>query len=205
MGSADGDCSGFSDERPQHKVRVKPFLLCRTEVTQAAWEALMGSNPSNRKGPSLPVEEVSWTDAQEWCRKAGLRLPTEAEWEYACRAGTTSRFCLGDEDGELSNYAWYGGNSYFQAHPVGQKRPNAFGLYDMPGNVWEWCEDTWHGDYSGAPTDGSVWLGGSSNRVNRGGSWNSDPGDYRSATRLRCDPGIRALSLLGFRPSSRSL
>jgi len=201
MGSPDGESGRHSDEGPQRRVQVKPFLLCRTEVTQAVWDKIGGSDPRNWRGSDLPIEQVSWEDVTAWCKKAGLRLPTEAEWEYACRAGTASRFCFGDTDGELSDYAWYSGGGGRQTHPVGQKRPNAFGLFDMHGNVWEWCEDWYQDSYRGAPTDGSAWLGGSSFRVNRGGGWVDVPKHCRSAIRNWSLPGYR-LRDLGFRPSS---
>src|SRR5436853_7544725 len=132
------------------------------EVTQAQSEAVMGSNPSKFQGADLPVESVSWNDVQKFIqilnshsRKYSYRLPTEAEWEYACRAGTA-----GDYAGKLDSMMWYGENSGGKTHPVGQKQSNAFGLYDMHGNVWEWCEDWYHENYNGAPTDGSTWLSG---------------------------------------------
>ena len=115
------------------------------------------------------------------------RLPTEAEWEYACRAGTTTRYYFGDDASQLGDYAWYSANSQSKTHPVGQKKPNAWGLYDMSGNVWEWCEDDWHDNYIGAPTDGSAWLINNDNRSHlkclRGGSWFESPNLCRSAYR----------------------
>jgi formylglycine-generating enzyme required for sulfatase activity len=197
MGSAEG--VGYDDERPQHDVNVPGFYIGKFQITQAQWEAVMGKNPSYFKGdPALPVENISWNDAKEFCEKLAkmtgkaYRLPSEAEWEYACRAGTT-----GDHAGELDVMAWYSKNSGSKTHPVGQKHPNAFGLYDMHGNVWEWCEDVWHSDYKGAPTDGSAWLSGgdSSYRVVRGGSWNNDEDNCRSARRLRIEPGDRINNL----------
>jgi len=175
------------------------------EVTQAQWQAVMGSNPSPFKSdPRLPVETVSWEDCQRFCerlneRLAGagqgvrVRLPTEAEWEYACRAGSTGRFCFGDSDGQLGDHAWYDGNSGGQTHPVGRKKPNAFGLYDMHGNVWEWCEDWYHGSYSGAVDDGSAWTAGGEQtaRVLRGGSWNNSPAGCRCAGRVGLRPDDR--------------
>lgn len=157
----------------------KSFSLGIHEVTQSQYERVMGNNPSGFKGANNPVEQVSWEDAVEFCRKlselpaekaAGrvYRLPTEAEWEYACRAGTTTKYSFGDDDSELGNYAWFKGNSGNTSHPVGGKKPNAWGLYDMHGNVWEWCQD-WYGDYpSGTVTDPMGATSGSY-RVNRGG------------------------------------
>jgi len=148
-----------------HEVTLtKPFKMGVHEVTQAQYEQVMGSNPSKFEGADNPVENVSWLEALEFCRKLSAlpaekaagnvyRLPTEAEWEYACRAGTTTQFSFGDDDSDLGDYAWYADNSDDKTHPVGSKQPNAWGLYDMHGNVWEWCLD-WHGDYpSGAVTD----------------------------------------------------
>ncbi|MGB2613139.1 MAG: formylglycine-generating enzyme family protein [Phycisphaerae bacterium] len=174
----------------QHEVTIsKPFYMGVTEVTQAQYEAVMGTNPSNFQGATNPVEEVSWNDATEFCKKLSektrqaVRLPTEAEWEYACRAGTKTAFSFGDADTGLGDYAWYGGNSGNTTHPVGQKKPNAWGLYDMHGNVWEWCAD-WYGDYpKGAATDPQGPASGAS-RVLRGGSWNCNPSDCRSANRV---------------------
>ena len=195
MGSEDGD----DDEAPVHRVTVKPFLLCRTECTQKAWDRICGEDAWNWNGDDLPIENVSWEDCTAWCLKAGLRLPTEAEWEYACRSGTTSAYCVGAAEG-LDAYAWYDGNSGSRTHEVGEKKANAFGIFDMHGNLWEWCRDTWHGNYDGAPTDGSAWEdGGSECRVVRGGCWSNRAGGCRSANRLRGDPGLRRY--LGFRPA----
>jgi len=186
----------------------KPFWMAKTEVTQAQYQQVMGSNPSNFKGAQNPVETVSWNDAMEFCRKltalerqAGrlpegweYTLPTEAQWEYACRAGTT-----GDYAGNLDSMAWYSSNSGNKTHPVGTKQANAWGLYDMHGNVWEWCLDDWHWSYSGAPTDGSRWGDGSgSGRVDRGGGWLSDASRCRSASRAGINPADAGRDL-GFR------
>ena len=200
-----GSEKGRPDEKPVHEVRItKPFYMGVYEVTQAQWKALMGDNPAHFKGDDLPVEQVSWEDCQRFVaklkEKAGegmaCRLPTEAEWEYACRAGTKSEYCFGDEEGGLGEYAWYAANSESKPHPVGQKKPNAWGLYDMHGNVWEWCQD-WKGDYAaGAQSDpkGPSLAGG---RVLRGGSWFLLAGFLRSASRC-CAPADRG-SLVGFR------
>jgi formylglycine-generating enzyme required for sulfatase activity len=181
MGSPDSDKGRqVSDEKPQHRVRItKPFYLGKYLVTQEQWEAVMGNNPSHFKGPKNPVEQVSWDDCQQFLRQAqrevGVRggkfqLPTEAQWEYACRAGSTTRYCFGDDESGLGEYAWYDKNSGNKTHPVGEKKPNAWGLYDMHGNVWEWCQDWYDGGYyANSPTDDPTGPG--SNRVLRGGSW----------------------------------
>jgi formylglycine-generating enzyme required for sulfatase activity len=190
----------YDNEKPVHKVAIGPFYIGRTEVTQAQWRTVMGSLPNvSFNGKERPVESVSWEEVQEFCRRlseqTGLefRLPTEAEWEYAARAGTTTEYSFGDDEKMLGDYAWFNKNSGSRTHAVAQKLPNRFGLYDMHGNVWEWCEDQWHGNYEGAPGDGSAWLSGgdSTSRVVRGGSW--DNGSYlcRSATRVRNHPAGR--------------
>jgi len=187
MGSNDGS----SDEKPVHQVMVSGFYMDKTEVTQAEYERVMGKNPSKFKNcPDCPVETVSWNDAKAYCEKVGKRLPTEAEWEYAARAGTTTKYYWGNSmDGE---YAWFHGNSGKKTHPVGQKKPNAWGLYDMSGNVWEWCSDRYDGNYyksspgkdpQGATSDGS--------RVLRGGSWFVLDYFLRSAFRFRFLPFFR--------------
>ena len=174
------------------------------EVTQAQWETVMGNNPSWFKGANRPVEQVSWNDAQAFLKKLNaasvqFRLPSEAEWEYAARAGTQTAYSFGDDPARLGEYAWYGyeNNAGKQTHPVGQKKPNAFGLYDMHGNVWEWVADTYHDNYTGAPTDGSVWgnLDDTKAKVLRGGSWNGNQSGCRSAFRDRYDPDNRLFNL----------
>jgi formylglycine-generating enzyme required for sulfatase activity len=197
MGSDNGD------EKPVHDVTIsQAFYMGKYEVTQAQWQAVMGSNPSNFKGDNLPVEQVSWDEAIAFiarlnAQKDGYiyRLPTEAEWEYACRAGTT-----GDFAGNLDAMAWYDKNSGGKTHDVGAKIPNAFGLFDMHGNVWEWCQDWYHASYIGAPGDGSAWLSGGEqkSRVLRGGSWSSYATYLRSAYRSRITPDYRG-STFGFR------
>ena len=160
------------------------------EVTQAQWETVMGNNPSWFKGANRPVEQVSWNDAQAFLKKLNaasvqFRLPSEAEWEYAARAGTQTAYAFGDDPNQLGKYAWFDDNSGNETHSVGQKKPNGFGLYDMHGNVWEWVADTWHDNYTGAPNDGSIWgkLGDKKAKVLRGGSWGYDPYYCRSANR----------------------
>lgn len=187
------------DEKPPHEVAVPAFYIGKFQITQAQWKAVMGDKiKPNFEGDDLPMESVSWEDAKEFCQKLtqmtnkAYRLPTEAEWEYACRAGTT-----GDYAGKLNEMS---NQSSDKTYPVGQYKPNAFGLYDMHGNVWEWCEDIWHGSYKDAPTDGSAWLSGgdSSRRVLRGGSWVNYPVNCRSAYRVYYQPGYRYY-YIGFR------
>ena len=194
MGSPESEKGRDENEGPQHEVTIsKPFYMGVTEVTQAQYEAVMGTNPSHFKGATNPVEMVSWNDATEFCKKLSektgqtVRLPTEAEWEYACRAGSKTRFSFGDADEGLGDYAWYNANSGNTTHPVGQKKPNAWGLYDMHGNVWEWCAD-WFGDYpKGAVTDPRVRRPVQM-RVLRGGSWYGDAGECRSGYRSWTTP-----------------
>jgi len=198
MGSPDSEKDRSGDEGPVHRVTVPAFWMGKHEITQAQWEAVMGSNPSVVKEPNRPVTHVSWDDCQEFIRKlnakvsdGGFRLPSEAEWEYACRAGSAGRFCSGDSHFGLFHYAWFGSNSVSAPHRVGNKRPNAFGLYDMHGNVWEWCQDWYHPTYSGAPADGTAWETPDAvhaERVLRGGSTISYYWQCRSAFRMSCVP-----------------
>jgi formylglycine-generating enzyme required for sulfatase activity len=196
MGSPDSDPDARDNEKPQHQVQVNSFAIGKYPVTQAQYQAVMGTNPSRFKNNRQnPVEQVSWNDAQAFCQKLSqitgktYRLPTEAEWEYACRAGTTTRFYFGDDANQSGNYAWYDRNSQDKTHPVGQKKPNAWGLYDMSGNVWEWCEDDWHDNYIGAPKDGSAWPINNDNRsLLRGGSWYFNRYSCRSAYRFSFSP-----------------
>jgi formylglycine-generating enzyme required for sulfatase activity len=193
---------------PVHDVTLGEFCLLKTQVTQAQYQAVMGGNPSNFKGADRPVENVSWDEAKEFCKRLSERtkksyiLPSEAQWEYACRAGSDTNFCFGNEIGQLDEYAWYSNNSAGQSQPVGRKKPNAFGLYDMHGNVWEWVEDDWHDNYNGAPTDGSAWVDEqrAEARVGRGGSFVFVAGFCRSAFRSYVGPGGRVVRL-GFRPA----
>ena len=209
MGSPNSDKDADADEKPQHRVRItKPFYLGKYLVTQEQWEAVLGKNPSHFKGPKNPVEEVSWDDCRKFLdtlnAKIGVEggkfvLPTEAQWEYACRAGSTTRYCFGDDDRQLAEYAWFENNSGKQTHPVGEKKPNAWGLYDMHGNVWEWCRDRYEaGYYAVSPTDDPVGPALGSIRVFRGGLWFSGPGVCRSARRSNDAPGDRD-NYLGFR------
>ncbi len=164
MGSPETE-SNRSDAELQHRVSItKPFYLGVTEVTQEQYQKVMGTNPSQFKGPQNPVEKVSWADAVEFCGKLSAmpaektaghvyRLPTEAEWEYACRSGTTTAYSFGDDASRLGDYGWFKGNSDSKPHPVGEKKPNAWGLYDMNGNVYEWCQDRYGAYPSGSATD----------------------------------------------------
>lgn len=181
-----GSTQGNPAEQPARRVRVLPFQLSRTEVTQRQWQAVMGYNPSRFRDPRRPVDSVSWSAAQEFIQKLNrltgtgdYRLPSEAEWEYAARAGGVDSAPLGD-------YGWYNAVGGQGTHPVAKKRPNAWGLYDMAGNVWEWTLDCWHADYTGAPPDGRAWVdktGDCAQRVVRGGGWNSDAPYLRATAR----------------------
>ncbi|HEX3726583.1 MAG TPA: formylglycine-generating enzyme family protein [Pirellulales bacterium] len=204
MGRADSDLN----ERPAHKVSIKaPFLLARYEVPQDLWQAVMGSNPSRWKGPRNAVEMVSFDDAEEFCRRvttqmraAGLitmrqqvRLPSEAEWEYAARTGTQTVYSFGDDPGALNEHAWSTHNAAGNDPPVGARRPNAWQLYDMHGYLWEWCADAWHATYAGAPVDGSAWLadGDPARRVLRGGSWKDAREKLTSSFRRPADRQLK--------------
>ena len=223
MGAPLGE--GYDSELPQHEVTVAEFWMGQFPVTQAQYEAVMDYNPSTfpTNGSNRPVETVSWDDAVGFCQSLSeltdqeFRLPSEAEWEYACRAGTTTPFYFGETiTTDYANYRgtdWnYGGTVYPGAYGQGPKGifreqttevgsfpPNAFGLYDLHGNVWEWCQDDWHDNYQDAPNDGSAWvLSKSSYKVLRGGSWDLNPNYCRSAFRLINTRVDRNVSL-GFR------
>ncbi len=207
MGSPEGEQDRYSDEGPVHRVRfAEGFWMSKHEITQGQWEAVMGDNPAHGRGvgDDYPVYYVSWDDIQEFesALENTFRLPSEAEWEYACRAGTTTRFYWGDDrDYEaIDDYAVYRDNDLDGTANVGTKRPNAWGLYDMSGNVWEWCEDVWHDNYNGAPENGDAWVDGGDQRrrVLRGGSWISRPDNCRSAFRYYSNPGYRYYGI-GFR------
>ena len=196
MGSPDRDDEAPPDEKPQHRVRItKPFYLGKYLVTQEQWKAVMGNSPSSVKGvmssnsssfrgPKNPVEPVTWDDCQQFLdrlnakvtnRLGKFQLPSEAQWEYACRAGSPTRYCFGDEESKLGEYAWYVRNSGRNTHPVGQKKPNDWGLYDMHGNAWEWCQDWYDKDYyANSPLDdptGPARPVMETQRVLRGGGW----------------------------------
>ena len=231
MGSPDTEAKRYDSESPQHNVTVAPFFMGKYAVTQEQYQAVMGNNPSKFKGAKRPVEQVSWNDAVVFCQKLSqktgkkYRLPSETEWEYACRAGTSTHFYFGEIiTPELVNY--HGGsiggaapNGVYRQEttPVGSFPPNAFGLYDMHGNVWEWCADPWHNNYQGAPQDGKVWdennndnryqnyallvniKNDNRSRLLRGGSWNYGPFYCRAAFRYNLSaPLVRSYNL-GFR------
>ncbi len=196
MGCGRFDTECYDDEKPRHKICLDGFWMGRYEVTQTQWKKIMENSPSSFKGADHPVEGVSWNDAQAFLQKLntprpfplpsrGFRLPTEAEWEYACRAGTQTVYSFGDNQNQLGTYAWYSENSGGETHSVGQKQQNAFGLYDMHGNVYEWVADTWHDNYNGTPVDGKVWgnLGDVKEKLIRGGAWSNLPSNTRCSVR----------------------
>ncbi|MEQ8791501.1 MAG: SUMF1/EgtB/PvdO family nonheme iron enzyme [Pirellulaceae bacterium] len=211
----DSKPKNYEDEHPQHRVRItRPFHLATTEVTQGQWMAVMGTTPWKgedyvKEGSDYPATYVSWDEAVEFCRKLSekegrtYRLPTEAEWEYACRGGSTTKYSFGASDTSLKDHAWFEVNAWDvdekYAHSVGQKRANAFGLYDMHGNVWEWCQD-WYGEdyYANSPGNDPRGPSEGSYRVYRGGGWSPAAWDCRSAFRSGYNPSLR-ISILGFR------
>jgi formylglycine-generating enzyme required for sulfatase activity len=209
MGSPDSDKDALKWEKPQHRVRItRPFYLGKYLVTQEQWQTVMDSNPSQFKGPKNPVERVSWDDCQKFLGKLNAKvgsgagkfqLPTEAQWEYACRAGSKTRYCFGDDEKQLGEYAWYSENPFSTMHPVGEKKPNGWGLYDMHGNVWEWCQD-WYEDYKESPVDDPTGAATGSLRVGRGGGWDTPARFCRSADRDDFVPGFR-IFYLGLRVS----
>ena len=200
--------SANSTEKPAHPVTLtQPFYMGKFTVTQEQFQAVIGANTSQFKGKDNPAETVSWDDAQAFCKKLAeqtkqtIRLPTEAEWEYTCRAGTTTTYHSGDSEADLARVAWYAGNSKNTTHPVGQKEPNAFGLYDMHGNVWQWCQDQWDENYySKSPAENPQGPDQSAGAVRllRGGSWDYAPMVCWSALRSWYLPDSRYLNL-GFR------
>lgn len=199
-----GSNNGEANEKPVHRVTIaRPFAMGKTEVTQGQWKAVMGNNPSNFSscGDTCPVEQVSWNDVQEFLKKLNAktgkqyRLPSEAEWEYACHAKGKQEYCGSDY---VDRIAWYSSNGGLTTHPAAKKQANAWGLYDMSGNVGEWVEDAYHDNYNGAPTDGGAWPGDGANRVLRGGSWNYGPQGARAAYRGWFETSFRS-NRYGFR------
>ena len=186
----------YYNEKPAHQVTLSSFSIGKYEVTQEEWEAVMGNNPSNFKGKKLPVEQVSWDDCQTFIRKLNqmtgkqFRLPTEAEWEYAARGGSKSRGYKYAGGNDLGSVAWYNGNSGGKTHDVGQKQPNELGLYDMSGNVWEWCQDL-YGSYSSSSQTNLRGASSGSGRVSRGGSWCGSARSCRVSRRGDSTPGNR--------------
>ena len=228
MGSPDSHKDAQDREKPQHRVRItRPFYLGATEVTQGQYRALTGQSPGDFQGSDdLPVGRVTWLDAVNYCNALsraeelpefyriegknievrdrsgpGYRLPTEAEWEYACRAGSTTRFCYGDDGERLGEFAWYADNAGRVTHPVGEKRANAFGLYDMHGNVNEWCWDPYDATYyRESPADDPLGPSQAAFRVRRGGSWLTESAFLaRSARREMAEPVTGRFNIVGFR------
>lgn len=206
MGSPSNEAGRWGNEGPVHRVKLpNAFYMGKYEITQKQWREVMGTDPSHFKGDNLPVESVARKYVQEFIRKLNekegtnkYRLPSEAEWEYAARAGTTTPYFFGDDETWVGDYAWYYDNSGSETHEVGQKKPNLWGLYDMQGNVREWVQDKVHYDYNGAPNDGSAWEGDGSSYIQRGGNYNSDPIKYRSlSTRTELRSAARVGSELG--------
>jgi formylglycine-generating enzyme required for sulfatase activity len=208
MGSAAG---GETDEAP-HPVSISAFLMDQHPVTQEDYESAMGQNPSRWKNPKAPVDQIRWTDAARYCNtrsraeglppaydettwqcdfaSAGYRLPTEAEWEYACRAGSTTAYCFGDNPSELVQYGWFKDSAVRAPQPVASRRPNAWGLYDMHGNVWEWCHDFYGEEYyKSSPEKDPTGPAKTDTRVLRGGCWNSPAAKCRSDYRYYENPG----------------
>ena len=211
-GSFNMGSNEYDSEKPIHRVNLREFMISKYPVTQAQYQAVIGKNPSHFKGNQNPVEKVSWHDAVKFCEKLAqktrekVRLPTEVEWEYAAKGGNQSEGYKYAGSDSLDEVGWYDGNTTFlgffggKTQPVEQKRENELGIYDMSGNVWEWCEDIWHGNYNGAPTDGSAWLTGGeqSKRALRGGSWFLSVSSCRSANRIRHSADYCSSSI-GFR------
>lgn len=198
MGSGGNDAP--ASEKPAHKVALKrPFHIAKNEVTQELYELIVGKNPSRWLGPRNSMEMISWTEANDFCDKVTaelrkqkligandvVRLPTEAEWEYVCRAGTTTAYSFGDKVEDLGDFGWFTGNAKGNDPPVGAKKPNPWGLNDVHGYLWEFCADAWHDDYKDAPSDGSAWgsTDAKAKRVVRSGAWTSKADQCRSAFR----------------------
>jgi len=213
MGMPEGVRLPQPAEAPQHEVKVPSFLICRTELPQSVWDKIANEVEEKEWGAERewtnernPIEGINWHDAKAWCAVAGLRLPSESEWEYACRAGTTTDYCYGDGTGEdsdddvMAEYGWIDTNSGNYARVVGLKKPNALGLHDMHGNVWEWCGDVFQDKYEGTPNDGSAHVGDDENRVFRGGGFARRAKYTKSGLRYRC-PSTQRHKFIGLRPA----
>jgi len=201
------DDDGPANERPAHEVSIAyEFEIAKYEVPQNLWEAVMGENPSRWKGPRNSVEMLSFDEAEQFCKKATalmqtaklidvnqvVRLPSEAEWEYAARAGTETVYSFGDDVSDLDQYGWHTGNAAGNDPPVGAKKPNPWNLYDVHGYLWEWCSDAAHDDYEKAPSDGSAWVkGDSKQRILRGGSWKDKAAFLTSSYRRAASKDLR--------------
>ena len=205
---------GDDSRQPVHRVTFSyDFQIAKYEVPQNLWQAVMGSNPSRWKGPRNSVEMLSFRQAQQFCEKVTrqmraanliqpnqiVRLPSEAEWEYVARAGTTTIYSFGDNIAQLDAHAWHTGNAKGNDPPVGAKKPNPWGLYDMHGYLREWCLDTAHADYQGAPIDGSAWTekGNPQRRIIRGGSWKDNAEKLTSSYRQGVDDRFQAAGIVG--------
>ena len=200
MGATSEQKNPDDDEKPTHQVTLSSYYIGETEVTQALWKAMMGNNPSYFKGDNLPVEKVSWEDCQTFIGKLNdltgksFRLPTEAEWEYAARGGKRSNHTQYSGGSMIDDVAWYRGNSGSKTHSVKTKKPNELGLYDMSGNVWEWCQD-WYGSYGSYVQTNPTGPGSGAYRVDRGGGWDYNERGCRSSNRSSYSPGYRFCSL----------
>ena len=220
-----GSAAGQADERPPHEVQLDAFLIDRTEITQEQFGKLVLGNPAHFKGPSRPVEQISWAEAARFCNErskreglqpcynddaecnfqaTGYRLPTEAEWEYACRAGAATDYSFGADPGRLGEHAWFADNAAKTTHPVAAKKPNAWGLYDMVGNVAEWCNDPYDEKYyATAPAENPHGPADGERYVLRGGAWNSISKHCRSSSRVGENAGFQdacfARDAIGFR------
>ncbi|NMF57115.1 formylglycine-generating enzyme family protein [Pseudanabaena yagii] len=193
LGAPPNEIGKRDNETPLVEVQVAAFYIAKFAVTQEQWVTIIGNNPAHfRESLQAPMENISWIEAQDFCRRLtarsphayAYRLPSEAEWEYACRAGTNTAYHFGDSPAQLADYAWFVDNSNKRSQPIGQKVPNPWGLYEMHGGVWEWCEDAWHDNFKGTPADGSAWIeGNSGRRVRKGGSWSNEAKLCRSASR----------------------
>ena len=193
MGCSPDDSGCFDDEKPRHTVTISSFHMTETEITQQQYKEITGETPSLFTGQeNLPVERVHWYNADDFCKEIGGRLPTEAEWEYAARAGTTTKYYCGNDPFCLDDIAWYYNNSDSQPHPVGGKIPNAWGLYDMTGNVWEWCSNWYDANFydSGSSLNPQGPDNGEE-RISRGGTWTSISSHLRISHRSRVDPGFK--------------